>query len=138
MINNVYLLGHLGQPPELKRTKAGRRYAMLSLATSKRWREKDGTRKERTDWHRIVVWREQLVDLVEKYCEKGSKLWLEGELAQRSWTDEAGKKHWVTEVVVSGFGGNIQLFDKRKGGGVPEPEDEDAYEGVSEMERSYA
>lgn len=138
MLNKVMLIGYLGQAPQIKRTNGERRYALLSLATSKRWRDKDsGDRRERTDWHRLVIWAEHAIDLVEKHCMKGSRLWIEGELSQRSWTDDAGARHWVTEVVVMPLTGVVKLMDARKGGGVPDPESADDHGHVTEMERTY-
>ncbi len=139
MLNKVMLIGHLGQAPELKRTKGGQRYAILSLATSEYWRDKQtGERKKQTDWHRIVVWNEHLLELVEKYCTKGSKLWIEGKLSQRSWTDDSGKKLHITEIVLKGFSGVIKFMDSRKSDRVPDPDSEDGYGDISEMERVMA
>lgn len=145
MLNKVMLIGHLGQAPQIKRTNGGRRYCMLSLATSKRWRDKDsGEKKQRTDWHRIVIWADHAIDLAEKHCEKGSRLWIEGELSQRDWTDDKGIRRWVTEVVVMPISGVIKLMDACKVGAVPDPQESDHYgtpvdaHEPGEMERSYA
>jgi single-strand DNA-binding protein len=142
MLNKVILIGHLGQAPEIKRTKGERRYCMLSVATSKRWRDKDsGEKRERTDWHRVVLWAEHAVDLAEKHCVKGSRIWIEGELSQRDWTDDKGVKRYVTEIVVMPFTGTLKLMDKRKGGAVPDPDETDHYgapvDEPGEMEKSY-
>ena len=132
MLNKVHLIGRLGQPPQIKRTQSGQRYAQLSLATSRRWRDKaTGEKRESTEWHRVVVWSEALLDVVEKYLAQGSKLWVEGSLATRKWTDTDGIERFVTEVVVQGIDGRLVMLDRRKG--VADPEDEDGY-GTDEPE----
>jgi single-strand DNA-binding protein len=128
MINSVHLLGHIGQAPQIKRTEKGQRYAILSLATSRRWKDKDTqARHERTEWHRVVVWNERLLELVEKYVMVGAKIWIEGSLASRDWTDKDGIKRYVTEVVLQGPQGRLELLDRKGGGGVADPQGEDDY-----------
>ena len=132
MLNKVHLIGRLGQAPQIKRTQSGQRYAQLSLATSRRWKDKaTGEKRESTEWHRVVVWSEALLDVVEKYLAKGSMLWVEGSLATRKWTDTDGVERFVTEVVVQGLDGRLVMLDRRKG--VADPEDEDSY-GTDEPE----
>jgi single-strand DNA-binding protein len=127
MINSVHLLGHVGQAPQIKRTEKGQRYAILSLATSRRWKDKDTqARHDRTEWHRLVVWSEPLLDVVEKHVTTGAKLWIEGSLASREWTDRDGIKRYVTEVVLQGHQARLTLLD-RKSGGVADPGGEDDY-----------
>jgi single-strand DNA-binding protein len=126
MLNQVHLMGHLGQDPEVRKTPAGRRYAKLSMATTRRWRDQDGNRQERTEWHRVVIWSAPLVEIAEKYLRKGSKLWLAGSLATRAWTDDRGVDREVTEVVLQDIGHRIELLDGRKPA-APEPEHEDGY-----------
>ena len=129
MINSVTLIGHLGQAPELKRTKAGDRFAVLNLATSERWKDKaSGERRERTDWHRVLVYVEPLVDVCEKWLEKGSKVYIEGRLSSRKWVDETrGREMYITEVVLQGFKAKLLHFNKRAGADVPDPESVDDY-----------
>jgi single-strand DNA-binding protein len=126
MLNKVLLIGHLGQAPELKRTQSGQRYAQLSLATSRRWKDKAGDQHEATEWHRIMIWSEPLVVVVEKHLQKGSKVYIEGALATRKWTDAAGVERYVTEIVLQGFQGKLVMLDKKQGG-VAAPESEDGY-----------
>lgn len=126
MLNKVMLIGHLGQAPKLDRTQSGTRVAQLSLATSKRWTA-NGEKKERTEWHRIVVWNEKLIDVVEKYLEKGSKIYVEGELGTRKWADKDGVTHYTTEILLQNFGGVIVMLDKATGGGVPAATGPDDY-----------
>lgn len=136
MLNKVHLIGHLGQAPQIKRTQGGTRYAILSLATSRRWKDKaTDERKEHTEWHRVVVWQERLLDVVEKYLTKGAKIWIEGSLASRKWTDGDGIERYVTEVVLQDIGHGLVMLD-RKPGGVRDPEGEDDY-GASQ-EPAYA
>jgi single-strand DNA-binding protein len=128
MLNKVHLIGYLGQAPQLKRTTSGQRYAILSLATSQNWKDKaTGERRERTEWHRIIVWSERLIDVAEKYLTKGAKIWIEGSLASRSWEDEKGIKRYATEIVLQGFQTDLQSLDRRKGDGIPDPDGENDY-----------
>lgn len=130
MINSVTLVGHLGQAPELKRTKGGDRYAVLSLATSERWKDKaTGERRERTDWHRIIVYAEPLVEVCQKWLQEGSKVYIEGRLSTRKWVDETvGRELYITEVVLQGFKAKIIHLDRREGGShVPDPEGVEDY-----------
>lgn len=140
MINTVTLVGHLGSAPELKRTKSGQRYAILSLATSERWKDKTtNERRERTDWHRVIVYAEPLVDVCEKWLSKGSKIYLEGRLSTRKWVDETlGREFMITEVVLQGFKAKIIQLDRKKGNGVPDPEGENDYGRVSDYDHAYA
>lgn len=125
MINEARLLGHVGQDPEIKQTRLGTKVARFSLATSERWKDREtGERREKTQWHQVVVFNENLVDVVEKYIKKGSKLYVEGQVASRSWENESGQKRYATDIVLKGFRGKIVLLDKREG--KPEP-DPDAY-----------
>ena len=132
MINKVLLLGHLGQDPEIHITRGGKKMANLSLATTKKWKDKEtGERKESTQWHRVVIFNEALAGIVEKYARKGSKLWLEGELATRKWKTKTGEDRYSTEVVVQGFGGALTLLDKREKKPDPNPEDYGYDEGYA-------
>ncbi len=120
MLNRVMLIGHVGQDPDIRSTNAGARLANFSLATSERWKDKaSGERKERTEWHRVVIFNEALVGIVEQYVRKGSKLYVEGMLSTRKWTDNAGVERTSTEIVLKAFGGTIELLDRAEGSGRP-------------------
>jgi single-strand DNA-binding protein len=117
-VNKVILIGNLGRDPEIRSTQDGTRIANLSLATSESWRDKaTGERKERTEWHRVVIFNDRLVDIVEKYLKKGSKVYLEGALQTRKWTDNSGQERYTTEVVLQRFRGELTMLDGRSGGG---------------------
>jgi single-strand DNA-binding protein len=116
-VNKVILVGNLGRDPEIRTTQDGLKIANLSLATSESWRDKNsGERKERTEWHRVVIFNERLVDVVEKYVKKGSKLYIEGALQTRKWTDNSGAEKYTTEVVLQRFRGELTMLDGRGGG----------------------
>jgi single-strand DNA-binding protein len=117
-VNKVILIGNLGRDPEIRSTQDGTRVANLSVATSESWRDKNsGERKERTEWHRVVIFNDRLVDIVEKYLKKGSKVYLEGALQTRKWTDNSGQERYSTEVVLQRFRGELTMLDGRAGGG---------------------
>jgi single-strand DNA-binding protein len=117
-VNKVILVGNLGRDPEIRSTQDGMRIANLSVATSESWRDKaSGERKERTEWHRVVIFNERLVEVVEKYLKKGSKIYLEGALQTRKWTDNSGQERYSTEVVLQRFRGELTMLDTRSGGG---------------------
>ncbi|HUN48477.1 MAG TPA: single-stranded DNA-binding protein [Stellaceae bacterium] len=117
-VNKVILVGNLGRDPEIRTTQDGTKVANLSLATSETWRDKNsGERKERTEWHRVVVFNDRLVDVIEKYVRKGSKLYLEGALQTRKWTDKEGQERYSTEVVLQRFRGELTMLDGGRGGG---------------------
>jgi single-strand DNA-binding protein len=117
-VNKVILVGNLGRDPEIRNTQDGTKVANLSLATSENWRDKNtGERKERTEWHRVVVFNERLVDVIEKYVKKGSKLYIEGALQTRKWTDNTGAEKYTTEVVLQRFRGELTMLDGARGGG---------------------
>jgi single-strand DNA-binding protein len=116
-VNKVILVGNLGRDPEIRSTSGGQRVANFSLATSETWRDKtSGERKERTEWHRVVVFNDRLVDVVEKYVKKGSKLYIEGALQTRKWTDNSGQEKYTTEIVLQNFRGELTMLDTRGGG----------------------
>jgi len=116
-VNKVILVGNLGRDPEIRSTQDGTKVANLSLATSESWRDKNtGERKERTEWHRVVIFNERLVDVVEKYVKKGSKLYVEGALQTRKWTDNTGAEKYSTEVVLQRFRGELTMLDGASGG----------------------
>ncbi|MEP7032179.1 MAG: single-stranded DNA-binding protein [Pseudolabrys sp.] len=117
-VNKVILIGNLGKDPEIRRTQDGRPIANLSVATSESWRDKTtGERKEKTEWHRVVVFNEGLCKIIEQYLKKGSKVYLEGALQTRKWTDKEGHDKYSTEVVLQGFNSQLTMLDTRGGGG---------------------
>jgi single-strand DNA-binding protein len=117
-VNKVILVGNVGKDPEVKRLNSGALVANLSIATSETWRDKNsGERKEKTEWHRVVIWNEKLAEVAEQYVRKGSKLYIEGQLQTRKWTDQAGVEKYSTEVVLQGFACKLTMLDSRNGGG---------------------
>ena len=117
-VNKVILVGNLGKDPEIRRTQDGRPIANLSIATSETWRDKGtGERKEKTEWHRVVIFSEPLCKIVEQYLKKGAKVYIEGALQTRKWTDQAGVEKYSTEVVLQGFNSTLTMLDGRSGGG---------------------
>lgn len=122
-LNKVALLGNLCADPEIRRTQDGRMIANLRLATSERWRDKStGERKERTEFHRVVVFSEGIAKVAEQYLRKGSKIYLEGQLQTRKWTDQNGSDRYSTEIVLQGFNSALIMLD-----GKPGDEKPDAY-----------
>jgi len=117
-VNKVILVGNLGADPEIRRTQDGRPIANLRLATSESWRDKNtGERREKTEWHRIVVFNEGLCKVIEQYVKKGAKLYIEGALQTRKWTDQSGVEKYSTEVVLQGFNSTLTMLDGKGGGG---------------------
>lgn len=117
-VNKVILIGNLGRDPEIRNMQDGGRVANLSLATSESWRDKSsGERREKTEWHRVVIFNDRLVDVVEKFLKKGSKVYVEGQLQTRKWTDQSGVEKYSTEVVLQKFRGELTMLDGRAGGG---------------------
>jgi single-strand DNA-binding protein len=117
-VNKVILVGNLGRDPEIRSTQSGTRVANLSLATSETWRDRNsGERRERTEWHRVVIFNDRLVEVVEKYLKKGSKIYIEGQLQTRKWQDQGGQDRYTTEVVLQPFRGELTMLDTRGGGG---------------------
>jgi single-strand DNA-binding protein len=118
-VNKVILVGNLGKDPEIRRTQDGRPIANLSIATSETWRDKGtGERKEKTEWHRVVIFSEPLCKIVEQYLKKGAKVYIEGALQTRKWTDQSGVEKYSTEVVLQGFNSPLTMLDGRSGGGL--------------------
>jgi single-strand DNA-binding protein len=117
-VNKVILIGNLGADPEIRRLPDGRPVANLRIATSESWRDKaSGERKEKTEWHRVVIFNEGLCRIVEQYVKKGSKVYLEGQLQTRKYTDKDGVEKYSTEVVLQGFNSQLTMLDSRAGGG---------------------
>jgi single stranded DNA-binding protein (ssb) len=110
-VNKVILVGNLGADPEIRRTQDGKPIANLNIATSQQWRDGNGERKERTEWHRVVIFSEGLCKVAEQYLKKGSKVYLEGALQTRKWTDNAGVEKYSTEVVLQGFNASLVMLD---------------------------
>ena len=117
-VNKVILVGNLGRDPEVKSMQDGRSMVNMSVATSDTWRDRQsGERKERTEWHRVVIFNEKLAEVAQKYVRKGSKIYVEGQLSTRKWTDQSGQERYTTEVVIPRFGGALTMLDGRSGGG---------------------
>jgi single-strand DNA-binding protein len=117
-VNKVILVGNLGKDPEIRRTQDGRPIANLSIATSDTWRDKaTGERKEKTEWHRVVIFNEGLCKVAEQYLKKGAKVYIEGALQTRKWTDQSGAEKYSTEVVLQGFNSTLTMLDGRGGSG---------------------
>src|SRR3954469_10845586 len=117
-VNKVILVGNLGKDPEVRRMQDGRPVVNMSVATSESWRDKaTGERKEKTEWHRVVVCNEGLAKIAEQYLKKGSKVYLEGQLQTRKWTDQQGVEKYTTEVVLGRFRGELTMLDSRNSSG---------------------
>src|SRR5262245_29084030 len=117
-VNKVILVGNLGKDPEVRRMQNGNPVVNLSVATSESWRDKaTGERKERTEWHRVVIFNEGLAKVAEQYLKKGSKVYLEGQLQTRKYTDSQGVEKYSTEVVLQGFNSTLTMLDRAGGGG---------------------
>jgi single-strand DNA-binding protein len=135
-VNKVILVGNLGRDPEIRSTNDGTRIANLNLATSENWRDRvSGERKERTEWHRVVIFNERLVEIAEKYLRKGSKIYVEGALQTRKWTDQQGQEKYSTEVVLQRFRGELTMLDgagggRGQGGGAGEGDYEEGFGGT--------
>jgi single-strand DNA-binding protein len=118
-VNKVILVGNLGADPEVRRTQDGRPIVNLRVATSDTWRDKaTGERRERTEWHRVVIFSEGLAKVAEQYLKKGSKVYLEGSLQTRKWQDKDGQDRYATEVVLQGFNSQLTMLDRASGVGV--------------------
>lgn len=117
-VNKVILIGNLGKDPEIRRTQDGRPIANLRIATTESWRDKNsGERKEKTEWHNVVIFSEGLCKVVEQYVKKGAKVYIEGQLQTRKWTDQSGAEKYTTEVVIQNMGGTLTMLDGRQGAG---------------------
>jgi single-strand DNA-binding protein len=117
-VNKVILVGNLGKDPEVRRMTSGEPVVNLSVATSETWKDKSsGERKEKTEWHRVVIFNENLAKVAEQYLKKGAKVYLEGALQTRKWTDKDGAEKYSTEIVLNRFNGTMVMLDGRSGGG---------------------
>jgi single-strand DNA-binding protein len=125
-VNKVILIGNLGRDPEIRTTQDGTRVANLSIATSETWRDKgSGERREKTEWHRVVVFNDRIVDVAERYLKKGATVYIEGQLQTRKWTDQSGVEKYTTEVVLQKYRGELTMLGGRgdsggMGGGEPD------------------
>ena len=117
-VNKVILIGNLGADPEIRRTQDGKPIANLNIATSEQWRDRNsGERREKTEWHRVVIFNEGLCKVAEQYLKKGAKVYIEGALQTRKWTDQAGVEKYSTEIVLQGFNSTLTMLDGRGEGG---------------------
>lgn len=115
-VNKVTLVGNLGRDPEVRSTQSGMKIVNLAVATSESWNDKaSGERKELTEWHRVVIMNDRLGEVAEKYLRKGSKVYLEGKLQTRKWTDQSGQERYTTEIMLGRFGGELVLLDRAGG-----------------------
>lgn len=137
-VNKVILVGNLGADPEIRRTQDGRPIANLRIATSETWRDRgSGERRERTEWHRVVIFNEGLCKIAEQYLRKGAKVYIEGQLQTRKWQDQSGQERFSTEVVLQGFNSALTMLDGRGegggggGGALPDYGSGGGYEGGS-------
>ncbi len=113
-VNKVIVVGNLGRDPEVRSTQDGRPIVSMSVATSESWKDKaTGERRERTEWHRVVIFNEHLAGVAEKYLKKGSKVYLEGQLQTRKWTDQSGAEKYTTEIVLANYRGELQMLSGR-------------------------
>lgn len=126
-VNKVILVGNLGQDPEIRRTQDGRPVCTLPLATGESWKDRTtGERKEKTEWHRVVIFTEGLCKIAEQYLKKGSKVYLKGKLMPRKWQDQNGQDRYTTEVVLQGYNATLTMLEKAGAGGPP-PADPSSY-----------
>ncbi len=130
-VNKVILVGNLGKDPEIRTTQNGDKVASFSIATSERWKDKSGQPQEKTEWHRIAVFNDRLVDVIQKYVHKGSKVYIEGALQTRKWTDKEGQERYTTEVVLSKFRGELTMLDSKGSGAAND------YGGAQESDGGY-
>lgn len=122
-LNRAQIIGNLGQDPDVRHLEGGRKVVQISVATSDRWKDKaTGDQKERTEWHRVIIWNEGLAGVAEKYLRKGSKVFIEGKLQTRAW-EKDGKTHYTTEIVLQAYNGTLTLLDRAGSGNRPPPSD---------------
>ena len=116
-VNKVTLIGNLGRDPEVRNSNDGMKIVQLSVATSESWKDKvTGERKDKTEWHRVVVFNDRIADICEKYLKKGSKVYIEGQLQTRKWTDQQGQEKYTTEIVLQRYRGEMMMLDARNEG----------------------
>jgi single-strand DNA-binding protein len=115
MLNKVMLVGHVGKDPDVRTTKDGRTICFLSLATTERWRDRgSGENSQKTEWHKIVIYNENLAKIAEQYCKKGALVYIEGQIETRKWTDKTGAERYSTEIVLRPFNGQIKFMSRQK------------------------
>ncbi len=140
-VNKVILVGNLGKDPEVRTTQDGSKIVNLTLATSETWNDRQsGERKERTEWHRVVIFNDRIGDVAERYLRKGRKVYVEGALQTRKWTDQSGQERYTTEVVIGRFKGELVLIDSGRGeeGGMGESGGGGGYRERAPMQRAPA
>ncbi|MFV0627409.1 MAG: single-stranded DNA-binding protein [Alphaproteobacteria bacterium] len=136
-INKVILVGNLGADPKVSNTSSGAKIVNLSVATTDSWKDKaTGERRDRTEWHRVVIFNPQLADIADRYLRKGSKVYLEGQLQTRKWEDQGGQERYSTEVVLQNFSGSLVLLDGRDGGDFAPAGGNDVFSGSSSASSS--
>jgi len=116
-VNKVILVGNLGADPEARSLNNGGEVVNMRVATSEQWKDRDGNRQERTEWHRVAIFNQNLAKVAKNYLRKGSKVYLEGQIQTRKWTDQSGQERYSTEVVLQNFRGELVLLDSREGAG---------------------
>ncbi len=137
-VNKVILVGNLGKDPEIRRMQSGDPVVNLSLATSESWRDKaSGERKEKTEWHRVVIFNKNLAEIAEKYLRKGAKVYVEGALQTRKWTDKDGQEKYSTEIVLQNFRGELTMLDSKGEGGGSQGRGSYGGGGASEAPASF-
>lgn len=136
MVNKAFLVGRLGADPETGETQRGGRWCKFSLATSRKWTDKaSGEKREKTQWHRVVIWGDGLANECARRLKKGSQVACEGEIETRKFQTKDGRDGYVTEIVIQGYGGQVVFCDGASGsGGVPDPQEPDGYRAPSSME----
>ncbi len=135
-VNKVILVGNVGKDPEVRHTQDGKTIVQLSIATSENWRDKStGEKREKTEWHRVVIFNENIAKVAEQYVKKGTSLYIEGQLQTRKWTDKDGVEKYTTEVVVQNFKGEMTLLGSRQGGGGDTASSGDDFGASSPMDR---
>ena len=135
-VNKVILVGNLGRDPEVRTMQDGNPVVNMSVATSETWRDRNsGERRERTEWHRVVIFNEHLAEIAQKYLHKGSKIYVEGQLQTRKWTDQSGQERYSTEVVLRRFRGELTMLDTRGEGGGGYQRGEGQHSGEGEPRR---
>ncbi len=131
-LNKVMIIGNLGADPEIRTMSSGDKVANFSIATSERWKDKDtGEKQERTEWHRVVVWNQGLVKVIESYLKKGAKIYIEGQLETRKWTDDSGNDRYMTEIVLRNYRGELHMLDGKKSDAPPPNENSDPQQAQS-------
>lgn len=123
-VNKAIIVGNLGRDPEIRNTKDGKAIANLTVATSENWKDRNtGEKREKTEWHRVVIFSEGLAKVAERYLRKGSKVYLEGQIQTRKWTDKDGQDRYSTEIVLQGFSATLVMLDGKSDGGEPAKQD---------------